>query len=588
MITAGISLVGIFLFDDILSIVLTIIYGFCIKTVRMEKAIDGIHVKVLHQLKSALGDMRQGFIKTNSISDTLEQIEVGSLLERPISEIYDIITGEDSASKLDIFFEKTQFKLLQTLANVCYVINNAGDSENERGSSVFIESLAMLGSEVNLELRKIQLQKSKFGMLEIMPLIPLFGAELIASYLQGVIPGTIVIYRGLMGYIARIGIIISSIVGYTVIARANSVVSIKIDDRNFHIVSLLKNKRIFALIDNICPKKLKEARYYSNLFKASMSKQSIHHLFAMKCIIAASAFLATFILGIASIFLAKDFIYTNLQETSLVAGSNTDATFYTKRQALDDEFMAMPPISLSPTEVKEGKYSLIPMREAEASDLVKSYFPEMADYDLQLEVERIMTKYNSYYNMGWKWWITLIALGVGFIGWKVPNIQLIYRSKQIKADSEEDILQIQTLIAILMHTPIDTMDMLYWMGKQSKVYKDVLYDAYNEYASDPELALHRLKARVNMEEFSRLIDKLLLTIHQVDMKDAFGDLVTERSHLLQVRETVQIAAIEKKRALISPLAKLPLTLVILTYVLLPIGILGAKEFANAMSQMQSM
>lgn len=588
LIMLSISLAGIFMFKDILSILLTIIYGYCIKTVRMEKAIDKIHVKLIHQLKSAIANMRQGFIKTNSITDTLEQIELGNLLERPFAEIYDILTGEDSANKLDIFFEKTQFKMLQTLANVCYVINKAGDAKNDRGGSVFVESLSMLGSEINLEIRKLHLQKAKFGSLEIMPLIPLFGAELLAGYLQGVIPGTIVVYRGLIGYLARIGIIVSSIVGYTVIARANSVVSIKVDDRDFNILGLLKNKKIFNMVDNICPKKIKTARFYNNLFKNAMSMQSVHHIFLKKVIFAAFIFLATFVLGISSIFLAKDFVYNNLQETSLVAGSNTDAAFYLKRKTLDDEYMKLPLIVMSDIEKKDSKYSIMCMRETETLDLVKTYFPDMADYDLQLEVERVMSKYSSYNNMGWKWWITLIALALGGIGWKIPNIQLKYRARQIKAESEEDILQLQTLIAILMHTPIDTMDMVYWLGKQSKVYRDVLYDAYNEYASDPELALNRLKARVNMEEFSRIIDKLILTIHQVDMPDAFGDLVTERAHLLQTRETVQISTIEKKRVMLSPLAQLPLGLVVVTYVLVPIAILGAKEFAKAMSSMNSM
>lgn len=588
LILLAFSIAGLFMFDDILSIILTVVYGYCIRTVRMEKSLDNIHHKVLHQLKAALADMRQNFIKTASITDSIEQIKVGSLLERPFADILDILTGENSERKLNIFYEKTEFKLLQTFANVCFTINRAGDSKNERGGSVFVEAISMLSTEINLELRRIQLQKAIFGSLEIMPLIPLFGAEGLAAYLQGVIPGTIVIYKGLLGYISRISIIVSSIAGYTLIARANSVVTIKVDDRSYFINNLLSNKNFAKFINNILPRTIKEVSYYKKLAKLSMTRQSIQHIFAKKVVYAVAGFVISMALGVGSIFLAKDFVFNNLQETSLVAGSNTSAEFYTTRQALDDEYMAMPAMVLNERDIKDLGYSKIPMREPATIDLVKSYFPSMADYDLQLEAERVMSKYDEYYNLGWKWWIVLVSIGVGMYGWKMPNKQLNSRIKQIKSESEEDVLQLQTIIAILMYTPIDTMDMLYWMSRQSKVYKDVLTEAYNEYASDPLLALNRLKNNVNSDEFYRIIDKLILTIHQVEMVDAFGDLITERSHLLQMRETVQISALEKRAAMVKPLAQLPLVLVMLLYMLLPIGILGAKEFSKAMESMNNM
>lgn len=112
------------------------------------------------------------------------------------------------------------------------------------------------------------------------------------------------------------------------------------------------------------------------------------------------------------------------------------------------------------------------------------------------------------------------------------------RIRLLKTESEEDVLQLQTIITILMNTSVDTMETLYWLQRQSRTHRNALIDAYHEYPSDPELALYRLKSKVTLPDFKRMVDKLFLTIHQISLADAFSILyqrepmyyVYEKSH----------------------------------------------------------
>lgn len=88
----------------------------------------------------------------------------------------------------------------------------------------------------------------------------------------------------------------------------------------------------------------------------------------------------------------------------------------------------------------------------------------------------------------------------------------------VRAEEEEDVLQLQTMLAILRFTHLDTMEALYWLARQSRVYQTAIYFAYHEYPSDPELALNRLKDKSSLPEFQQICERLLSTISQVTIE----------------------------------------------------------------------
>ena len=178
-----------------------------------------------------------------------------------------------------------------------------------------------------------------------------------------------------------------------------------------------------------------------------------------------------------------------------------------------------------------------------------------------------------------------IAMTVATIAWFCPSLMLKQRKKMVLAEEEEDVLQLQTMLSVLRYTKLTTLDALFWLSRQSRIYASALTFAYHEYPSDPELALSRLRDKSHLPEFKQICERLVTTISQVTIREAFADLESERSHMIRVREMVQEASIEKKRRICSPISKAPLYAMIIGHIGGPIGILVIKEGKSLLTQL---
>jgi hypothetical protein len=564
----AVVVVGAFTFKEVFSTILCVAFAYVVKTTVVDKQLDGIHFKLLKQLAVAISSLRQNYLRYNSIPDAVAETAVGPLIKRSFEEIYLILTSNNDEIRLEEFYASTPFKLLQTLAGVCFKINSSGDVKLFDGTSNFIQAMSMMSSEINLEIRRITLQRARFGILEILPLAPLLAVGIIEKFFSGVIPGTSIVYHGAMGYITKILIILSAMAGYTVIVKINSAVTIKADDRSDWVKRLLAKPKFKQFIQDIVPRKVKKISRKTRIIRNALSRCDIYHLYTKKVVFASAALVISLIAAIFIVNLSKDFTYKNIAELSLIGGENLSGKDIEIRKQMDAEYLS-------------GKE----LNERKTAEFVEKHLPKMQEYDKQAQVKRLRMKYEIYYSTYFKWWMLLICYLIALCAWFAPEFILLARKWFIKTEAEEDVLQLQTMIAILMNTTCDTLDILYWLERQSRVHKHALLEAYHEYPSNPELSLNRLKAKGSLIEFKRMIEKLILTIHQISIAEAFGDLITERDHILRIREIAQVSAINKKRQAVSPLSMIPLGITALGYILLPLGILGFQEFSKAMSQM---
>ncbi|GKX28632.1 hypothetical protein SH1V18_11120 [Vallitalea longa] len=564
----GINLLGIIVFKDVFTSLLLLMFSFIVKTILVDKQINHIHFKLLQQLLDALSSIRQCYLRLGVIPDSIAEANVGPLLKHAFEDIYLILTAADGERRLEEFYASTPFKLLQTFSGVCYILNNSGDSKLSNGSSNFIQAMGMMHSEVQMEIQRLTLQRAKFGVLEYLPVIPLVTLKFIESFFISQIPGTATIYHGPLGYISKVLIFLSSIIGYITITKINSPMVIKKDDRNIIIDKIIKNKTFESIVKDFIPKKSRPLKKKKYLLEKSMSSKDIVYLYASKLICSLLAFTLSLFFIYFSIELGKDFILTNVREVSLVAGENLDEHDIEIRQEMDDVYLNNHPM----------------LNTNKTRDFVNTYLPELQEYDKQAQIERLQSKYKSYNNTFFKWWMILICYALAVLAWRIPELLLRARIWLLKTEAEEDVLQLQTIITILMNTSTDTMQTLYWLQRQSRVHRNILIDAYHEYPSDPEMALHKLKSKVTVPEFKRIVDKLILTIHQISLADAFSDLISEREHLVRIREITQQATLKKKRSFVSPLSMAPLLLTTALYILMPLGILGIKEFMYALEE----
>ena len=568
-IAALVVVVGIFCFQDLIASIILIGFGYLMQNVLVDKQIDKVHFQLVKQLSVALSSVREMYTKYGTIPDAINECKKGKLIQTAFEKIYLILTSNDGAERLDEFYATVPVRLLQTFANVCYILNDSGDQETSDGTSAFKQGVTLLKNEVDLEIRKLNRQKLSFGMLEWMPIVPLFTVGIVQSFFITNIPGTSVMYNGMLGYVARLVLSLLSLVGYYVISIINSPSAIKTNDRMPLIDTLLKIPFFKSFIKDITPKKARYKHKFDKLTKGSLTAKTMEYLYASKVVVSAvTAVLVTLVLTLVMQF-AREFVWKNTESLSMVAGSTYTVAQQEIIKKMDYDYMSS---EKKPT-------------DEEALELVQERLPDIFEMDKLEQVERLSTKWDTYYGLGWHWWFILIIFASSALMWFTPPLMIMLRKYLVKTEAEEDILQMQTMLSILMYTSLDTLEAIYWLIQTSKIHKDILVFCYHEYPSNPEVAIERMKSKVNIAEFQNICDKLISTINYVSLRDAFGDLVTERAHVMQLREMVQEATIKKKRSIASPLAMAPLFALIIGYILLPVGILGVGEFMDAFSEM---
>lgn len=565
----GLLFVGIILFQDIIAVLLVGVFALVLHTTLITKRLDEVHFIVLKQLSVALSSVREHYTRLGNIPDALNECSKGPYIQKSLDKIYLILTSNDAEDKLEEFYRTVPFQMLQTFAGVCYLLNDVGDENSPDGTSAFKTSISLLKKEADLEIRKLTRQKILFNSLEYLPLAPLPFIGFFKWFFMTNIPGTSSIYNGMIGYISQTLIILSGMLGYYLITTINSSAAVRHDDRSEIILSLMYKKHFKKLLRSVVPKKAKVRDKHTTLLRGSLSQKDIPYIYASKIISSAVAFVVTLFLLTAFTYIGKEYIYQNIAPVSLLGSSEMTVLEQEQLRAIDAEFLE-----------NESK-----PRDRDTMAMLKATFPKMSQMDLQDQLDRLNAKYDSYHNAKFRWWYILIAYVIAIGGWFIPEIMIKVRQKLVRAEAEEDVLQMQTMLSILMYTNLDTLEVLWWLGRQSRIHKDALVYAYHEYPSDPEKALSRLKDKSVLPEFQQLIERLMSTIYQISLAEAFDDLISDREHMLGVREMVQEATLYKRRSIASPFARAPIIIAALGHVLAPIGILGVTEMLKVFGQL---
>lgn len=559
---------GIFLFNDFLTSLICIMFAVLVTNIVVDKQIDKLQNQVTKAMAQALSIIRQEYLRTGSVVEALNEAEVPTIIKRPIDEITQILTANNGELKLQEFCESSPFRTMQTLAAICYHINNQGDEKDQYGQSNFAQALTILISDVNNEIQKVAYRKSKFGFIEYLPFIPILATGMMEGYFVSIMPGTALVYNGIIGYFCRTITVLTAVIGYTIVSRINCNTPIKDDDRGDLILSLMDNPVIRQIAHNISPKNAKRYKLERSL-KDAISRMTPEQFYLKKAISMLVAFGLALLTIYSSVQLGEQFLRKSTQQLSLVATGEMDNFTEQAILAMDTKFLENPDA----------------FNEQQLIDMINSAMPGLSDLQIQDQIKRMKTKASQLAGAYFQWWFVWVAALIGFLGWMSPNIMLTLRKKLIQTEEEDDFLEIQTLVSILMNTNIDTMDMLNEIAQHSRIHKDMFLYAYQGYASNPELELTRLQAKTPLVEFKRFIGKMKLTIADLSLREAYSDLLMEREHILRIRDMAVKDSIDAKRFYCGPLSMIPLGAMIIGSFLIPIGILGYHEFMGALTNM---
>lgn len=561
--------VGFIGLGDLVSGIVLLMFAVVLRNSLIEKRIDDVNFQSLKDMSSLILSIRECYTRVRNVPDAVNDAKCSKLLERHMSKIYLICTATDAKERLDAFNKECPNRILRTLATTCYIRSDAGEDEEPGKPSPFKQALGLIKDEVSQEIIRQVNQRLMFNTLDKLPFIPLFLYPPIKIFYTKMISATASVYDSSTGYIIKLVIVLSCFVSYYILSTINNASVAKSDDRMLFLTKLMYRSNVQKFAKSLITKKNKVRAILERKMKGCLSMKTIDYFYLEKFVYAFTLFFTSMVFSVLILISARSAIYNSLNATTMSV--NLTYTNEQKHKTLeyDHEVLAM---------------DSLPAEEDMKQTFIR-IFPKETSVFIDAQVERLTSKYKSYKGLRFRWFLAFLYIGAYFVGWNLPNLLLNLRAKLVRSEAELDVLQLQTIIAILMDTPLDTLSVIYWLAKSSDIHKDILTYCYHEYVRDPIFALNNLKDKSAIPEFSSMCDKLVTTVYQVTLAEAFEDLIAERQNTMEVRKVVQLEALKSKRNIAGPISTMPMAVWMVAAFILPIGIVAVRSAVSMLDKL---
>ncbi|MBQ2885831.1 MAG: hypothetical protein IJE43_19070 [Alphaproteobacteria bacterium] len=507
---------------------------------------------------------------TDDIVKAVKIAERAPCLERIISELYESLTAERREKAIYNFKRKVPLRIISSLATTCNIAVEEGDSKNEGELSALTQKLTQLRLEADSKIRHLQATEDAFSSLSKLSLTGMIVAPIFDWFLLSNMPGTSVYLQGFYGAIEKTLLMVITCFSYYIITILQKPSVVATVDKSEFVDKISKQRLVKKFVNNLIPKTMKEQVKWEKRFADAISAKDIVYTYTLKVLLFISALVIMTVSLFAFTITARIRLWNNYGSLSAIDYSvEVTETMYRQLVELDEVYLTAPE----------------KMSDDEARQLVRGRVSGLLDMDVEQQVDRLSTKWDNYYSIGFKWWYILIIYAAGLLAWRIPEGLLLIRSYLVRFEADEDIMQLQSLMMTLQSTKYDVRKCLYWMAEESTVHKNMLQYAYIEFASDRELALLRLKDSVSSRDMKRMISKLEKAIYDLSISEAFRDIALDKQQALALHEALQTKQLQIKQQFARSFANMPLNIAIYGNLIIPIMALGLTQLLSTLSEL---
>lgn len=571
-ITLAIPIVAIFVMQDVAACLLMILLSIVYYQTCVEKEMDTIYIKLMEDCSLALGSIRERYMETDDIPKAILTCEKSKLLEVPLKNIHRILVEVDGDERLHDFQQSYPVRIIRTLANTCYIVNEHGAVRREDGMDSFSEDLQTLRVECDSEIRRLVKQKLAFKSLQSLSLLGLLIMPLSEFYLLSQIPGTAVLLKGFYGEFMHYLVIGITMIAYYYISTVNRPSVVNQYDKVQVIDSLSYVKWFNNFVKNLYPKRAKDKAKLNLLIRDALSSKDMRYIYSAKVVYAIMGGIIGVVLLTYGTITVRNNFKTNYNSLSFIPQNMSESQMQ-QVMRWDDQFIQM----------TEDAYNAL-----EDSDIMvqaKGHISGLSDSQASDQCERIRKKYEGYHGARFHWWFVLVVYGAGVVGWFVPEISLMTRKKLVSYEATDDIMQLQTMMIVLSETKMDVYRALIWLEKQSTVHKAPIRKCHYSYIADPEKALDELEHSSPSNDFKRLIRKLKSAVYTLSLHDAFSDMAMDKQQSLTIREMLRNEELEERKNSAKLIAVAPAAVALLGTMMGPVIVLGVSEMMKTMESL---
>ncbi|MGG3281446.1 hypothetical protein [Paenibacillus solani] len=568
---------------DLGFIVIVILAAAVINNMLVEMFINRLERKVLVQSVELFSLVRHHYQQHGMVEEALYEGAEASGHEISIHahRIYNALVSEDPDEELEQYYEVAPNRYLKAFAGISHLVMEFGDHARKKGS-IYLHGLSGLTKEIQLEiLRRDKLDYLMKG-LNIIALAPVFFTRPIERWARSSFPSMDDFYMSKLGIITKISIYVIILIAYLLLQKLQQN---RETDYRSEIQKLTWEERLYRLpavrllvrMLSPSPGSLKYDRQI-RLLKESNARIKFEWLYIRRLMFFLLTFFLSLSLAVGLHVQAKHHIlYVPVSLNNSLFGQMNEVERRQAEDTVKQDRMFMEHLEMSPDITREQVRQVV--NDADSLG--------MAQEQIESTIDRLIGKLQLYNGEYLRWWELLLSILAGLAAYSAPLWLLYFHRKVRNMEMRHEIYQFQTVISILRGVErISVESILEWLNRFAVIFKIPIQKSLLHYEHGAESALLELKDDVWFPEFQRLVDKLLLAVDKVPIKDVFDDLDGEMIFSFEQRKQEYEAMIDTKAAWARMIGFTPMYALIFMYLVIPLIGMSFSQMETYYEQIQ--
>lgn len=564
-----ILILGLYIDISMYMVFCTCSFVYIVTSYLIYRIVDRKEILLMKQLREILVELRHHYYEEGNVEAAIDKtvLDAKMPIDIHLQKIYDVLLSDDLEEDIQRYNIMTPNRFLKMLLSLCVQIKKYGD-EKVDGQSLFLRNLTYLKEELDIEIRKRELINHKLTGLVWIATIPMFLLKLIEIWAISNLPELKLYYRGQYGMIVSIIVGLTSLLIYGLLNRIREVDFS--EQKNHFLLEYLFNisyiKKLVLFLEN---RNYGKTLKYKKMLRRIGESITIEQLNTKRIFISIFAFLV-------SIMICFEI-------------HNTSRTFFlTNTLTLDSMLLEIP----NGTTKEDVKHLVVTLSKQYKDNLIdekviKSKIEEKVKNPVVQDeiLKEIRKRTDSYKKNHFQWYDLFLSFIIAFIGFEMPVILIVYENRMLKMAMQNEVIQFQSIILMLMYMKrISTKEVLEVMEEFALIFKNSISECLDEFSLGELRALQHLKEKEEYQPFQKIIDNLIAA-DKTGIEKACEEIESDRKSSQEQRKQDNQIYIDDKSAEGSFLSFIPMTLVIVLYIIVPFVAESLSQLSAYVNQM---
>lgn len=541
--------------------------------------------RLLKQLAHLMTDVRHYYHQHGMVEEAIYEAGQVSKYEAQLhaERIYEVLTANDPQEELETYYEVAPTRFLKAFAGISFLVKEYGDKVINNGS-MYLNSLSRLTQEINLEVLRRERLRYLFSGLTIIALAPIFFTKPIEVWARGHFPSMDEFYTGKLGFFTKMLIFAVIMISYILLRKmqendegkyANKVNRRKWEQRLYGVPF------VAWIVDRIVPGQHTRQHFrLTRLLKDTASPLTIEWLYLQRIVLCIVSFVLVISTTLYMHHVSKqNILYAPTKSTTIFGKLSPEEE--KKAQAITDSDRQI--IEAVRAE-RDPQLREEAVRTAVAAKAGRNGSKETVNKD----AARILGKIDLLETEYLKWWELVLAVGVAMLGYYLPLGMIEFRRRMREMDMQNEVDQFHTIIAMLCEIErISVENILEWMERFAVVFRQPLQVCLMDYESGAERAMEQLKEDAPFVPFVRTVERLLVAVEKIPIRQAFDDLETERTYYQEKRKEQYERILNEKASWGKMIGFVPMYALVFLYLVIPLILMSMNQMTTYFNQIKT-